>query len=52
MLFIEQNTFTSEKVLVIPSKRRLRPDMTEILFTGTLSKNKTKRNTLKLGMVS
>ena len=31
------------KVLVIHRKRRLRPDMTEKLFTGTLSKNETKR---------
>ena len=32
---LEQNTFTSQKVLVIPRKRWLRPDMTEILLTGT-----------------
>ena len=32
------------KVLVIPRKRWLRPYMTEKLFTGTLSKNETKRN--------
>ena len=30
-------------VVVIPRKRWLRPDMTEKLFTGTLSKNETKR---------
>ena len=41
---LEQDTFTSQKVLVIPRKRGLRPDMIEKLFTGTLSKNKTKRN--------
>ena len=29
-----------QKVLVIPRKRRLRPDMTEKLFTGTLSKKR------------
>ena len=39
---LEQDTFTSQKVLVIPRKRLLRHDMTEKLFTGTLSK--TKRN--------
>ena len=33
-------------VLVIPRKRWLRPDMTEKLFTGTLSKNETKRKQL------
>ena len=32
------------KVLVIPKKRWLCPDMTEKLFTGTLSNNETKRN--------
>ena len=30
------------KVLVIPRKRWLHPDMTEKLFTGTLSKNAIK----------
>ena len=35
-------TLTPRKVLVIPRKRWLRPDMTEKLFTGTLSLNKTK----------
>ena len=34
----------SPKVLVIPSKQWLRPEMTEKLFTGMLSKNKTNRN--------
>ena len=29
------NTFTSQKVLVIPWKRWLSPDMTEKLLTGT-----------------
>ena len=38
----EQDTFTSEKVPVIPRKRWLRPDMTEKLLTGTLNLNKTK----------
>ena len=32
-------TLYSPKVLVIPRKRRLRPDMTEKLLTGTLSLN-------------
>ena len=31
----EQDTFTSEKVLVIPRKRWLRPGTTEKLLTGT-----------------
>ena len=39
---LEQDTFTSQKVLIIPRKRSLRPDMTVKLFTGTLNKNKTK----------
>ena len=30
------------KVLVIPRKRWLRPDMTEFFFNWTLSKNETK----------
>ena len=36
---IEQGTFTPQKVLVIPRKRWLRPNMTEKLFTGTLRIN-------------
>ena len=40
---LEQDTFTSPKVLVIPRKLWLRLDRTEKLFTGTLSK-KTKTN--------
>ena len=39
---LEQDTFTSQKVLVIPRKRLLRPDMTEKLLTGTLSLNQNK----------
>ena len=31
---LEQDTFTSQKVLVIPRKRWLHPDMTEKLLTG------------------
>ena len=34
--------FTPQKVLVIPRKRWLRPDMTEQLFTWMVSKNETK----------
>ena len=37
-----KDTFTPQKVLVIPRKLWLHPDMTEKLFTGTLSPNKTK----------
>ena len=36
---LEQGTFTPQKVLVIPRKRWLRPNMTEKLFTGTLRIN-------------
>ena len=36
---LEQDTFTPQKVLVIPRKRWLRPNMTEKLFTGTLRIN-------------
>ena len=35
----EQGTFTPQKVLVIPRKRWLRPNMTEKLFTGMLRIN-------------
>ena len=38
---LEQDTFTSEKVVVIPRKRWLHPDMTEKLFTWDV---KQKRN--------
>ena len=37
-------TFTPRKVLVIPRRRWLSPDMTKQLFTGTLSLHKTKTN--------
>ena len=37
---LEQDIFTPQKVLVIPSKRWLRPDMTEKVLTGTLSKKR------------
>ena len=36
------DTFSTRKVLVIPRKRWLSPDMTKQLFTGTLSLHKTK----------
>ena len=42
---LEQDTLTSQKVLVIHRKRWIRPDMTENLFTGTLSKTETKTKT-------
>ena len=32
---LKQDTFTSQKVLVIPRKQWLRPKMTEKLLTGT-----------------
>ena len=41
---LEQDIFTPQKVLVIPSKRWLHPNMTEKLFTGTLSIKQKKRN--------
>ena len=37
-------TLYSPKVLVIPKKRWLRPDMKEKLLTGTLSRNTNKQN--------
>ena len=40
---IEQDTFTSQKVLVIPRNRWLRPDMTEKLLTWTQSLNPNKQ---------
>ena len=39
---LSKDTFTPRKVLVIPRKRWLRPNMTEKLLTGMLSLNKTK----------
>ena len=39
---LSKDTFTPPKVLVIPRKQWLHSDMTEKLFTGTLSFNKTK----------
>ena len=41
---LEQGTFTPYKVLVIPRKRWLRPNMTEQLFTRTLRKNQSTNN--------
>ena len=40
--FLEQETFTPQKVLVIPRNRWLRLNMTEKLFTGTLNHNQNK----------
>ena len=40
--FLEQETFTPQKVLVIPRNRWLHLNMTEKLFTGTLNHNKKK----------
>ena len=36
---LEQDTFTSQKVLVIPRKRWRRPKITEKLFTGKQTRN-------------
>ena len=36
---LEQGTYTPQKVMVIPRKRWLRPNMTEKMFTGTLRIN-------------
>ena len=46
--FLEQETFTPPKVLVIPRNRWLRLNMTEKLFTGTLNynQNKTKQKSV------
>ena len=41
--FLEQETFTPQKVLVIPRNRWLRLNMTEKLFTGTLNHNQNKQ---------
>ena len=43
---LEQDTFTSQTVLAIPRKQWVHPDMTEKLFTGTLSKNSMKNEAL------
>ena len=42
---LQQDTFTSHKVIVIPRKQWVRPDITEKKFTGTLNKNETKLST-------
>ena len=41
---LSKDTFTPQNVMVIPRKRWLSPHMTEKLFTGMLSLNKTKPN--------
>ena len=43
--FLEQETFTPQKVLVIRRNRWLRLNMTEKLFTGTLNHNQNKNKT-------
>ena len=40
---LSKDAFTPRKVMVIPRKRWLRPDMTEKLLTGTLSINTNKQ---------
>ena len=47
---LEQGTFTPKKVLVIPRKRWLHPNMTEKLFTGMLRINQPK-DRLQLAIV-
>ena len=42
VVFLSKDTFTPQKVLVIPRKRWLPPDMTEKLLTGMLSINTNK----------
>ena len=44
-------TLYSPKVLVIPRKQWLRPDMTEKLLTGTLNLNTNKYRCLKMSLV-
>ena len=41
---LEQGTFTPKKVLVIPRKGCLHPNMTEKLFTGTLRINQHEKH--------
>ena len=48
--FLEQETFTPQKVLVIPRNRWLRLNMTEKLFTGTLNHNKNKTKNKNMTM--
>ena len=45
---LSKDTFTPRKVLVIPRKWWLCPYMTEKLFTGTLSLNKTVKTLINL----
>ena len=49
---LSKDTFTPQKVLVIPRKRWLCSDMTEKLFTGMLSLNKTKPKVLPADSVT
>ena len=48
---LSKDTFTPRKVLVIPRKQWLHPDMTEKLLTGTLSIN-TNKTIIKMGVGS
>ena len=48
---LEQDTFISQNVLVIPRKRWLHPDMTEKLLTGTLNLDKTKKIHIALFLI-
>ena len=50
VLCLSEDTFTPRKVLVIARKKWLRPDMTEKLFTGTLSHNKYCKSHFVSGM--
>ena len=43
---LEQGTFTSKKVLVIPRKRWPRPNMPENLFTGALITNRPTKSVI------
>ena len=47
---LEQDTFTSQKVLVIPRKRWICPDMTKKVYWDVIQKrNKTKHEDLNNG---
>ena len=50
--FLEQETFTPQKVLVVPRNRWLRLNMTEKLFTGTLNHNQNKKQKIKTKQIS
>ena len=46
---LSKDTYTPMKVLLIPRKRWLRPDMTEKLLTGPLNINTNKQTMCDLG---